>query len=49
MTVEQQTGIYFDDLSKVRVLEPEIAQQTQELKTECKDFVDSKYLVLLKD
>eukprot|EP00794_Sanderia_malayensis_P014168 gene14168-15647_t len=33
-------GIFFDELSKVRVLEPEISQQTQELKGECKDFVD---------
>ena len=36
-------GIYFDELSKVRVLEPEISQQTQELKGECKEFVESKY------
>eukprot|EP00112_Aurelia_sp_Birch-Aquarium-sp1_P015704 Seg3503.2 transcript_id=Seg3503.2/GoldUCD/mRNA.D3Y31 product="Intraflagellar transport protein 20-like" protein_id=Seg3503.2/GoldUCD/D3Y31 len=33
-------GIFFDELSKVRVLEPEISQQTQELKGECKEFVD---------
>ena len=36
-------GVFFDELSKVRVLEPEISQQTQELKGECKDFVDSEY------
>ena len=36
-------GFYFDELNKVRVLEPEISTQTQELKEECKEFVDSKY------
>lgn len=35
-------GFHFDELNKVRVLEPEIGQQTQELKEECKEFVDSK-------
>ena len=35
-------GFHFDELNKVRVLEPEISQQTQELKEECKEFVDSK-------
>ena len=37
------SGFYFDELNKVRVLEPEISQQTSELKEECKEFVDSKY------
>ena len=36
----QSAGIYFDEMSKVCVLEPDISQQTQELKNECKDFVD---------
>lgn len=35
-------GFHFDELNKVRVLEPEISQQTQELKEECKEFVGSK-------
>ena len=35
-------GLHFDDLNKIRVLEPEIQNQTSELKEECKDFVDSK-------
>lgn len=35
-------GFHFDELNKVRVLEPEISQQTSELKEECKEFVDSK-------
>lgn len=36
------SGFHFDELSKIRVLEPEVYQQTQELKEECKEFVDSK-------
>ena len=35
-------GFFFDELSKVRVVEPDTAEQTQELKEECKDFVESK-------
>ncbi|KMR05094.1 intraflagellar transport protein 20-like protein [Lasius niger] len=32
-------GIYIDDLSKIRVLEPEAANQTNKLKDECQNFV----------
>lgn len=35
-----KNGIYFDELNKIRVLETEVSQQTNELKEECKDFVD---------
>ena len=35
-------GIYIDDLSKIRVLEPEAANQTNKLKEECQSFVSSK-------
>ncbi|KAG7161842.1 intraflagellar transport protein 20 homolog [Homarus americanus] len=35
-----KAGLYFDELNKIRVLEPEVAQQTSELKDECKEFVD---------
>ena len=41
-------GFHVDELSKIRVLEPEVYQQTQELKEECKDFVDSEYALVLK-
>lgn len=37
-------GLFLDDLNKIRLLEPEISQQTIELKDECKDFVDSKHI-----
>ena len=39
-----KSGLYFDELNKIRVLEPEVSQQTAELKDECKEFVDSKFL-----
>lgn len=41
-----RAGLHFDELNKIRVLEPEVAQQTVELKEECKDFVDSKMRVI---
>lgn len=38
-----RSGLYFDELNKIRVLEPEVAQQTTELRDECKGFVDSEF------
>ena len=38
-----KAGLHFDELNKIRVLEPEVAQQTGELKEECKDFLDSRW------
>lgn len=38
-------GIYFDELSKIRVLQPDVLMQTEELKDECKQFVDSKSMM----
>ncbi|KAK5613550.1 Intraflagellar transport protein 20 [Crenichthys baileyi] len=35
-----EAGFYFDELNKLRVLEPEVSQKTSELKEECKEFVD---------
>ena len=35
-------GLFFDDLSKIRVLESESATQTSQLNEECHDFIDSK-------
>lgn len=37
-----EAGLHFDKLNKLRVLDPEVAQQTTELKEECRLFVDSK-------
>ena len=36
-----RAGLHFDEINKIRVLEPEVAQQTTELKEECREFVES--------
>lgn len=41
-----EAGFYFDELNKLRVLEPDVSQKTSELKEECKEFVDSKHAIL---
>ena len=38
-----KTGLFFDELNKIRVWEPDAAQRTNDLKDECKDFVDRKF------
>lgn len=35
-------GIYFDEVDKVCILEPEIFKQTNDLKEECKIYTESK-------
>ena len=37
-----KAGLHFDELNKIRVLEPDVAQQTIELKDECREFLSSK-------
>lgn len=37
-------GLYLDEINKIRLFEPEKAQQTNELKDECKEFVDSLWI-----
>lgn len=41
-----EAGFYFDELNKLRVLEPDVSQKTSELKEECKEFVDSKHSIV---
>ena len=36
-------GLYIDDIHRVRILEPSLADQTLQLKTECDRFLQSKY------
>lgn len=36
-------GIYIDDLSKIRVLEPDVANQANKLKEECQNFITSEF------
>ncbi|KAM6118679.1 intraflagellar transport protein 20 homolog isoform 3-T3 [Phoenicopterus ruber ruber] len=33
-------GLHFDELNKLRVLDPEVAQQTAQLREECRAFLD---------
>merc|ERR1739844_778007 len=35
-----RAGLHFDELNKIRVLEPEVSRQTKELKEECHEFVE---------
>lgn len=42
-----EAGFYFDELNKLRVLEPEVNQSTMELKEECKEFVDSEFYQII--
>lgn len=42
-------GLHFDELNKLRVLDPDVSQKTTELKEECKDFVDSKLTEVYSD
>lgn len=37
-----KSGIYFDEVDKVCILDPEVAKQTSDLKDECKIYVDSE-------
>jgi len=43
-----EAGFYFDELNKLRVLEPDVSQKTSELKEECKEFVESKHWIFWK-
>ncbi|XP_037100722.1 intraflagellar transport protein 20 homolog [Syngnathus acus] len=35
-----QAGCYFDELNKLRALEPDVSQKTSELREDCKEFLD---------
>jgi intraflagellar transport protein 20 len=39
-----RSGLYFDELNKIRVFEPEAAQQTQALKENCQEFLESEFV-----
>ena len=42
-----RAGLYFDELNKIRVLDPDVAVQTNDLKDECRDFSESKSNLVL--
>ncbi|XP_044733997.1 intraflagellar transport protein 20 homolog [Chrysoperla carnea] len=35
-----KSGIYFDELNKIRVIDPKLADQSTKLKDECKNFIE---------
>lgn len=37
-----KSGLYIDDLYTLRVIDPEVANETNELKDECERFTESK-------
>lgn len=41
-----EAGLHFDELNKLRVLEPDVSHKTIELKEECEEFVDSEFFIL---
>lgn len=42
-----KSGLYIDDFYLLRVLEPEIANETNDLKDECSNFEESNDLTYL--
>lgn len=38
-----EAGLHFDELNKLRVLEPDVSHKTIVLKEECEEFVDSEF------
>lgn len=38
-----EAGLYFDEVSGLQILDPEVRQKSLELKEECKIFIDGKF------
>ena len=38
----QKSGLYFDDLNKMRLLQPQTYSESCKLRDECQDFVNSE-------
>lgn len=41
--------VIIDDLNKIRILDPEISEKSDQLRTEGSDFIECKYLKLIND
>lgn len=39
-------GLYFDDMYALRVLDPDVASETTDLKDECSGYTESKCLTI---
>lgn len=37
-----EAGLYFDEVSGLHILDPDVREKSVELKEECKEFMDSK-------
>lgn len=46
MEALKNSGIFFDEVDKVRILDPEVNSQTSVLRDECKIYVESKFIVI---
>lgn len=42
-----RAGLHIDDLNKIRLLEPEVTHHTTEIRDQCKDFLDSMFLLCM--
>lgn len=40
----QKAGLYIDDIYYLRVLDPKIATETNDLKEECNEYAESKFV-----
>ena len=38
-----EAGLYFDEISGLQILDPDVKQKSLELKEECKVFIEGKY------
>lgn len=38
-----EAGLYFDEVSGLQILDPDVRHKSLELKEECKVFIDGKY------
>lgn len=39
-----KAGIYFDEIDKIRILDPNVSKQTNDLKDNCKIYLESKFI-----
>lgn len=37
-------GLHFDELNKISIVDPEVAERSNELREECTEFVESKLI-----
>lgn len=45
INVNLKSGITIDDVYKIRVLDPQTTAKTEQLRTECTDFIQSNFSI----